>query len=557
VSAPQLSIFAPRVAAPPVLTRPSVGAVRPYQTTRIEQARANLAEHRSTLIVMATGTGKTRVFGQIAWRWPGRVLVLAHRKELIEQARDRLAELTGERIGVERAGSRSHGQRIVVASKDSLHPVRLAETFKPDDFKLIIVDEAHHAVAKTYTSITSYFPDAKLLGVTATPDRADQKALGRVFDSVCEPYDILDGIRDEFLCPLVGKLERLPSFDLSGLKANGPGGDYGDGQLGAELARNDATLKAICLKTIEHAGDRRSILFFPTVETAHLAAEALNVFRPGCARSVDGETPEDARDMLFRDYRAGVFQVLTNCGVATEGFDCPPIALVGVARPTKSRSLYAQMVGRGTRIFPGKTDCLVVDFVGASDVHGLVTPEDLLGGLYDDDEIAEAKKIAKDGGRADKNLEEARRRVQARKLEAQRVAAARAAHTTGGTFDPFKVLGMGQPQTWAAHYAAPPTENQIATLTKAQIPIPEDLTKAQASAIIGKLRKRWDDGLATLPMVKLLSKFGIPAANMPIDNAKAVIGWMDKDGKERRGRWRRPPADVLASLMQREPGIEG
>src|SRR6185436_2461141 len=217
--APMLRDSAPLSIVP--ASRPDVGPLRPYQESRIAQARELLVGNRSTMIVMATGTGKTRVFGEIAAAWPGRVLVLAHRRELIAQAHQRIRELTGELVGIERADQRSHGERIVVASKDTLHPARLSTTFRHDAFSLVIIDEAHHAVAKTYMAICDYFSGAKIVGVTATPDRQDEAALGRLFESVCEPYDILDGINDGFLCPITGRLERLPSFDLKGLKVKG------------------------------------------------------------------------------------------------------------------------------------------------------------------------------------------------------------------------------------------------------------------------------------------------------------------------------------------------
>src|SRR6266536_722573 len=532
--APMLRDASPTVL--PARVKREVDPLRPYQEERIAQTRALLADNRSTLIVMATGTGKTRVFGELAAEWPGRVLVLAHRRELIDQAHGRIFELTGERVGIERADQRSSGERIVVASKDTLHPDRLRETFAEDAFGLVIIDEAHHAVAKTYTAITDYFEDAKVVGVTATPDRQDETALGRLFETVCEPYDILDGINDGYLCPIVGRLERLPSFDLRGLKANGPGGDYGDGQLGKELQRNDETLKAICEKTLEHAGELPFIQFFPTVETAHLAAATLNKLRPGCARSVDGTTPDDERYRTTSDFRSGKLQGVANCGVFTEGADFPRATVCVIARVTKSRALYAQMVGRVTRLFPGKAECIVVDFVGASDIHGLMCPEDLLGGRYDDDVIEEAKKRPE--GAAHERLAAAQAAVAGRAAEAARIAAARAVRTASGTFDPFKALGVREPSAAAARYSAPLSDKQRAMLLKAGFKDPDKLSKQQASAVIGKLMDRFGRGLATLPMVKALSKHGVNAMNAPFENARKAMDYLSSHG------WRVPAAHL-------------
>lgn len=548
--------FYPAPSAPVALARGTAGALRPYQTTAVERIRAELVANRSSLLVMATGTGKTRVFGEIAAGWKGRVLVLAHRWELIKQARDRLAELTGEHVGVERAGMTSHGERIVCASKDSLHEVRL-KGFEVSDFGLVIVDEAHHAVADTYQRILGHFEAAKVLGVTATPDRLDERALGQVFDSVAFVYEILDGINDGYLCPIRGETANVQSLDLSKLKANGPGGDLGDGQLGGVIGRDDV-LNAICTETIRLAGNRRTILFFPTVETAHVASQVLNVLHAGCARAVDGTTADDTRASILRGHKGGEYQFLCNVGVLTEGYDDPAIACVGIARPTKSRALYAQMVGRGTRIADGKPDCLVLDYVGNAGRHALIGPEDLLGGKYDDAVVELAKKMAKEGGgRADENLSRAAKEIEDadRRRKAADIAKQAAAKTTWAKFDPFAMLGMKDPANdpWASNYQTPATPAQLGVLERAGISIAGEVSKSQATRLIGAIVARRNNGLATMKQIAALSKFGIPANQMYFSTASKVMDAIAENG------WRRPSREALAALVGagREPGEEG
>ncbi len=552
--APMLRDNAP-IAPAPVAARPHRQEPRPYQWARIFQARELLQTNRSVLVVMATGTGKTTVFGELAAGCTGRVLVIAHRRELIAQAHERLRNQTGEMVGIEQADQRSHGQRIIVASRDTLHPERLREVFEPGDIDTIFVDEAHHAAKKnkTYTHIFDYFSEAKIIGFTATPDRQDESALAQTFDAVCEPYEILDGIEDGFLAPFVGVTERLPSLSLVGMRRNGPGGDYGDKQLGDELLRNQETMKAIVGHILHYAGDSRKTLgFFPTVETAHIAAESLNVLRPGFAKAVDGSTPMDERDRAVRAYTHGDLQALMNCGVFTEGTDFPKTSLIALARPTRSRGLYAQMAGRGGRISPGKEDCILLDFVGLTDDKSLCCPEDLLGGRYDDDVLEEAKK--KPGGKTHEKLEAAALSVAKRKAEAAAIARAKTAKTTSGTFDPFKALGLREPTPAMARFAAPPSEKQVAMLVKAgwAQDAAEKLSRQQCSAIIGKLMDRMDRKLATLPMVRAFSKRGIDARNATFANARQAMDFLASNN------WRAANADVEAILFRhREVGEDG
>lgn len=524
--------------------------LRPYQTQAIERIGEELAGGRSTLLVMATGTGKTTVFGALAGSWRGRVLVLAHRRELITQAADRLAAMTGEYVEIEQANERASTRaRIVVASKDSLHPTRL-QRFSRDHFGLVIVDEAHHAVAETYTRITNYFEAAKILGVTATPDRLDEKALGQVFDSVAFVYEILEAINDKWLCPIVGQSCHVESFDISALRTKA--GDVSDSDLGGVVMR-DEVMRAVVEETLARVEERPTIMFFPTVESAHIAAGVFNARDPGRWAAVDGSTDIDTRESILRRYKAGQLRGLCNVGVLTEGFDAPATAAIGIARPTKSRALWTQMVGRGTRILDGKPNCLVLDYVGNAGRHSLVGPVDALAGNLDDETTARAKKKAAGGQAAHEAIAEAKAEIAAERARAAaRVAGAKKATSKWGAFDPFAAFGLKDPANdpWAGGYQAPASDAQRGLLTKKGIEFPEDITKAQANKLISAALARQNAGLASFKQVRALSRVGLPAQNMYFATANALISWMKADAAERKSwQWRRPPQEVVEAAI--------
>lgn len=331
-------------------------------------------------------THNTVMFCSLAERMGGRTLILAHRDELVQQAAAKLVEVwpTAE-VGVVKASRDEVDAQVVVASVQTLsRPARIdrllmsAQLFGP--FNLIVVDEAHHATADTYQSILKALDAGKtdgpvLLGVTATPDRGDGKGLDCTFDEITWSYDLLWGIRSGYLSDVRGLSVQLAGLDMSRVKI--ARGDYAAGESGRAMQAADAA-GVIVKAWTEHAYDRRTLVFTPTVAVAEEVAEEFQ--RSGIkAGWVSGETPLDDRRRILQEYSDGTLQVLANCAVLTEGYDEPRTDCVIVARPTKSRSLYAQMIGRGTRRHPDKLDCLVLDVVGASDEHSLVTVPSLFG----------------------------------------------------------------------------------------------------------------------------------------------------------------------------------
>lgn len=545
-----LSLF-DRPSSVMVPTRPRL-TLRPYQEEAIARIEGCLSEHQSTLLVLPTGTGKTRTAATFVRQHGGRVLWLAHRQELIEQGRESLEDVTGQGVSIEKADQYARGTKVVVASVQTLRGDRLStfrDRFSPD---LIITDEAHHAPSASYRAIYDAFPGARHLGLTATPDRHDEKAMGLVFDSVAFVYEIRDAIKDGWLCPIRALLVEIAAIDLRAVGT--VAGDLNQGELDSIMSAEEA-LHGVVGATLEHAGDRRTIIFTTSVENAHRLAEICNRYRKDSARAVDGGTDPRARATVLRDHKAGAYQFLFNVGVLTEGYDDPAIACVVMGRPTESRSLYAQCAGRGLRIAPGKLDCLLIDLVGNAGKHSLVTATDILAGKYDDETLALAKeKVAdSDGGMlADEALEAAARELEHRRqIEAARRAALKGkVRTRAQEVDPFGIFRVKDPSgdEWSERYATPASDKQIGALGRFKIPIPENCTKAQASKLISTAIGRKEGGLCTFGHMKFLGKYGIDALNLPFETAGRICGAIFKNG------YKAIPRAELAALINREAG---
>ena len=362
-------------------------------------------------IVLPTGAGKTVVFSALVkefqsevvkapgWREvpaPGpRVMILAHRDELVDQAIAKLrAVMPGVNVGKVKAQDNDVHADVIVASVPTLQSQkRLQELWQTQrirgDIGLIITDECHHAAARSYSKVYAQFPEALQLGVTATMARGDRVGLGNMWDDVVYKRSVLWMISKGYLTDVRTKRVDLKALDMSAVKRHG--GDYAQGDLGRALMDAEADT-AIARAYREHAGDRQGIVFTPTVETAWAACQALNSAGvPSVA--ISGETPRDARQSAYEDFRKGTARVLVNCMVLTEGFDAPWAEVAVIARPTQSAPLYTQMVGRVLRPHPGKTEALVLDLVGAS-ANKLRTLIDLEPGtvqvLRDGESLAEA-----------------------------------------------------------------------------------------------------------------------------------------------------------------------
>lgn len=484
--------------------------LRPYQD---ESCAAIVGEfsngRRSTLLVLPTGCGKTVVAAKLAHfavQHVGKVLVLSHREELVRQTVDKFQRAARLRMAVEMADETTGGMIWMVDGVSASVPTlgrkgskRLAE-YAPDAFGLIIVDEAHHAVAAGYRRILDHFPQARVLGLTATPDRLDGQGMGQVFESVAYAYDIRQAIADGYLSPIVQRVVEIQSMELRSVKVRA--GDFQAGELEAEMLK-DETLHAVAKVTVQEAGDRPTLVFASGVAHAKALEGLLNHYsgREDAALTVTGETPRHKRDDAIRAFGAGRLQFMTNVGVFTEGFDAPPTACVVMARPTKSRALYAQCVGRGTRLHPGKADCLVLDFVGAADDHSLVGVVDVLDGAVDAPTKARVRKLQRE--RPDAPVD-GLLALAVQQLAAESRLDVLVNYRTRKA-DPFALVGApNRPGRWPQA----PTDGQVRVLQANKIPH-AGLDRGQASDLIDAIFHRRERGLCTINQARQLAKHGL------------------------------------------------
>ena len=336
-------------------------ALRPYQDEGVAAALRELEAHRSTIVVWPTGAGKTVLFARVAAAFAARgqrTLFLAHREELIRQAVEKLAVWAPDlRIDVEMAESRAtvhglFGSSVVVASVQSITRQARLTRFPRDWFGLVVVDECHHATAASYHTILDHFAAARVLGVTATPDRGDETALGLVFESVAHVVEIRDAIESGWLCPVRQKAVIVDGLDLSRVRTTA--GDLNEGDLERVLTEEEP-LHRIAQPIVELAGTRKTLVFCATVEHARQMSEMIARYAAEAGRGrstyLHGGSDDLTRSGTLREFaQGGPVQYLCNCALFTEGFDAPHIECVAVARPTKSRAFYSQCLDARTEV---------------------------------------------------------------------------------------------------------------------------------------------------------------------------------------------------------------
>lgn len=547
--------------------------LRPYQLEALDGTHEQFEQNDSSLLVMATGLGKTVVFAELAREFmpSGRVMVLAHREELVSQAYLTLRDITGCEADIEMGEYRANAygafrSRLVISTIQTqiAGPGKgRMEKFNPDEFSLLIIDEAHHSAAKSYRRAIDYYRQnlrLKVLGVTATPDRADERALGQIFETVAYDYGIRDGIEDGWLVPICQQSVFVEGLDYSAIRTTA--GDLNGADL-AKVLEFEENLHGIASPALEVCGDRKTLVFAASLAQAERLTEILNRHKPGSAKWVHGRTPKEARRDLFAEYKAGAFQFLVNVGVATEGFDEPGIEVVVMARPTKSRCLYAQMVGRGTRPLPdliedidgpqarraaiessAKSSLEVIDFVGNAGRHKLIGSADILGGRYDDAIIERAKrnaekKSANAGMPVDviDELQRAEWQIEREKREAAEAARRqhlklRAAYSTAQV-NPFNVYNLQPWRERAWHKGRPPTDKQLAFLQRCGVD-PSGLSFTHAQQLIKRIISDRQRGGCTFRQAKVLTRYGYDPSELSVDEASALITGIAENG------WKRP-----------------
>lgn len=386
--------------------------LRPYQRDALDAiAEAGRRGVTRQLVAQATGTGKTVLAAHLIAAQTGRSLFLCHRDELIAQTVAKLAEVAPHlEPGIVRASSDETDAQVVVASVATLaRPQRLARLGR--DFELVIADEAHHTASPTWQRVLAHLDGAALrIGLTATPQRGDGLAL-TAFDEITHEYPILRGIREGYLCDLTGQIAGTDA-DLSRVSRHG--GDFTASSLGEELSRSGA-LPQIVDAWCEHAPERHTLAFTPSVSSAYELADEFTA-RGIAAEAFDGSTSQENRRGVLHRFHRGQLHVLVNCAVLTEGYDEPAADCILLARPTQSEVLYRQIVGRGARTYPGKTDCLVLDVTGISSEHELMGLASL-GGL-EAGEIQPGQGLREAADEAESAAGQRRRLRRARRSEA-------------------------------------------------------------------------------------------------------------------------------------------
>lgn len=560
--------------------------LRPVQHEAVNAVFREWENVNSTLIVCPTGFGKTICMAEIIRRarekdlaeypgyQPGLAMVLAHREELITQACDKITRTTGLRCEIEMADKRVFGRDlfgqcdVVVSSIQTQNAGgdgggRMSK-FTPDHFSTLLVDEAHHACSPSYRRVIDYYrqnPNLKVFGCTATPDRADEEALGQVFDTVAFDYEILDAINDGWLVDIKQRLIKVDGLDFSTVRTTG--GDLNGADL-ASVMEAEKNLHGIAGPSLEIIGDRRALAFTASVKQAEMLCEIFNRHRQDMAAWVCGETEKEIRRRINSDFASGKIQVLCNCGTHTEGFDDDGVSFVIMARPTKSRSLYAQMAGRAIRPHGSiahtlndcgdadgrkaliaaspKPSCEVLDFVGNSGKHKLMTTADILGGNVSEEVLERAVTKLKESGNARRMteaIEEAEEEMRREKEDRRRLEEARrmklrakATYTTQ-SINPFDVYQLTPSVERGWDRGKMLTEKQRDILLKQGVD-PDRMPYHQAKQLLNETFRRWKEGLCTFGQAKILSKRGLNTnvtreeAGKLIDEIARREGWKKK-----------------------------
>lgn len=537
--------------------------LRNYQYDCVASVFREWEKVQCTLATLPTGTGKSVCFAEIVRRVaPKRSMIVAHRSELITQASKHIGNLgitTEIEMGMYKTKEQTFSnttaiiasvQTLISGPKDGMR----MKKFDPNSFDCLIIDECHHSTSKSYKSILNHFcknPNLKVVGFTATPDRSDEEALGQVFQSVAYQYELDMAINEGWLCPIDQQMIQVGGLDFSHIKTTA--GDLNGAELAAVM-EDEKNIHPIVSPIIDIVGNRKTILFTSSVKHAEKCTDVFNRHRSGMAAWISGKTPEDQRAQILKDFASGKTQVFVNVGIATEGFDAPNCEVVAIARPTKSRSLYVQMVGRGTRPLPGvleglnsayerkqaieisaKPSVLIIDLVGNAGKHKLITSADILGGKYSD-EVREAaiKKAKKEKVRMADALKESeaeiRKRIEMAKQqeEARKAKLVAKAQFTAQKIDPFDAFGISKIENKQTRVHGSLSLKQRNIILKMGLD-PDKIPYDKAAKLIQEQVRRWKNNLATAKQCQILMKFGYETRDMTMKQASAILDELAKN----------------------------
>lgn len=520
--------------------------LRPYQ----QEAKDAIFEQwdsgvSRTLLVLPTGCGKTVVFAKVTEecvRQGSRVLILAHRGELLDQAADKLMKTTGLGCALEKAESSCQGTwfRVVVGSVQTLMREKRLNSFDPDYFDTIIIDEAHHCISDSYQRVLQHFTGAHVLGVTATPDRGDMKTLGTYFESLAYEYTLPKAIKEGYLSPI--KALTIPlKIDMSSVSVQA--GDFKASDIGTAL---DPYLRGIAEEMQKYCQNKKTVVFLPLVKTSQKFRDLLNEYGFHAAE-VNGDSQDRAE--ILKDFDSGKYNVLCNSMLLTEGWDCPSVDCIVVLRPTKVRSLYCQMVGRGTRLSPqtGKDHLLLLDFLWHTERHELCHPASL---ICENQEVAQkmTENLEKDAGMPvdiEKAEQKASEDVVAQREESLAKQLAEMKRRKKKLVDPLQFEMSIQAEDLSSYVPSfgwemgPPSDKQKNTLEKLGI-LPDQIDNAgKAAKILDRLEKRRNEGLTTPKQIRFLEERGFQHVGVwKFDTAKNLIDRIAGNG------WR-IPSDIV------------
>lgn len=468
--------------------------LRPYQNEFIKAVRGDLfGDFQRVLGVAATGAGKTIIASELMSKWGGNSLFLADAKQLVWQNRDKFQASTGLPCEVEMAEKHANPTaKVVVGTMQSM--ARRLDKYCPDHFDLLIVDEAHrNTLGDQAQGVLEHFNSAKVLGVTATPFRSDRKSLGDYYEKISYEVGLARLIKEGYLSNITIQSVPLP-VDLSTVRTTG--GDYRESDLGDAV---EPHLEQAAKLLKEHAAGRRTVAFLPLVDTSKAFAQACRDVGLRAVH-VDGK---DRREL--ERYERGEADVICNASLLTTGWDSPKTDCVYVLRPTKSLTLYQQMVGRGTRIAEGKSDLLLLDPLYLTDDHNLITPARLVAKTTEEADSMKGK---------EGDLLEIQKAAEEERISALEERLAQQARRKARTVDAVEFC-LSLSHLMAAEYQPelrwerkPVTESQAEHLGRAGFDLSGIKCRGHASKILDLLFTRRKHGLATPKQVMWLKKLG-------------------------------------------------